>query len=60
MEKMELGMLCSQLREIMQSFLLAAVVNQNDVGKTVLQQTVDDGNQLLIRVKGGQDNRDFG
>jgi len=56
----DLGMLGSQVGEIVQIFLLAAIVHQNNIGKTVFQQTVHNGDQLLIRVKGGQNHGDFG
>ena len=48
------------IREVMQVFLLAAVVNENDIGKAIFQQAVNDGYQLLIGVERGQDYRNFG
>ena len=38
-------------------FRLGAVVDQNNVRKAVFQEPVDHRVQLLIRVQGGQDNR---
>ena len=50
----------SQLGEVMQVLLLAAVVDQNNVGKAVFQQAVNHGYQLFIRVKRGQNHRNLG
>ena len=47
-------LLGSQIGKIVQIFGLAAVVDQNDVAEAVFQQAVDDGDQLLVRVKGGE------
>jgi hypothetical protein len=48
------------LQEIVEILFLAAVVDQDDVGEAVLQQTGDDPVELLIGVQGWQNNRDLG
>ena len=56
----DLGMLSSQIGEIVQIFCLGAVVYQNDIGKSVFQQAIHNPDQLLIGIQGGQHHRDFG
>ena len=60
MQQVDFRMLCSKIVEIMKVFLFASVIDQNNIGKTVLQQTVHNGDQLVIRIKRRQDNRDLG
>ena len=60
MEQVDLGVLGGQICKVVKVFCLTAVVDQNDIGKTMLQQTVNDGNELFIRIKRGQNDRDFG
>ena len=60
MKQMNLRMLSGQIVEIVEIFGLTAIIDQNDVGKTVFQQTVNHGNQLLVRIERGQNNRNFG
>jgi hypothetical protein len=45
--------------EIVEVLRLAAVVNKNDVREAVFQQTVDDGQQLVVRIQRGEDNGDI-
>ena len=55
-----IGMSGSFFLEIVQVFLLAAVVYKNNVGKAILQKTVDDRVELLIGIQRGEYDRDFG
>ena len=59
-QQVDFGMLPDRILEIMQVLRFAAVVDQNDVGKAVFQQAVNDGGELLVRVQGGQNNRYVG
>ena len=49
-KQMDLRVLGSQIGKIMKIFLLASVVDQDDIGEAVFQQAVDDGDELLIRI----------
>ena len=42
--------------EIVEILRLAAVIDQNDIGKTVLQKSVHHSDELVIRVEGRQDH----
>ena len=59
-QQVDFRMLGRQISEVVQVFLLAAVVDQDDVGETVFKQSVYHGNELFIRIKRGQDYGDFG
>ena len=45
--------------KVVQVLLLAAVVDQNDVGKAVLQKTFDDRMELFIGIQRRQNDRNF-
>ena len=55
----DIGMCGSFGFKVVKIFGLAAVVDQNDVRKAILQKTVDDRVELLIGIQRGQDNGDF-
>ena len=46
--------------KVVQILRLAAVVYQNDVGEAILQQAVNDGVQLFIRIQRGQNHGNIG
>ena len=60
MEQMNFFMGVRRTLKTGQIFGLGAVVDQNDIGKTVFQQAIDHGVQLFIRVKGWKDHGNFG
>ena len=53
-------MCCCLLFKIVQVLRLAAIVDQNDVGKAIFQQTVNDGMELFVGIQRGQNHRNFG
>ena len=53
-------MLGGKVGKVVQILLLASVIDQDDVGESVLQQAVNDRNQLLIRIQGGQNHGNVG
>ena len=57
-QQMDLGMLCGGF-EIMQILRFAAVVEQDDIGKALVNQTVDHGKQLLVGIQRGEYDADF-
>ena len=59
-EQVNFGMGSGGILKVVKIFRLAAVIDQNNVGKTVFQQTVDDSVQLFVRIQGGQDYGDLG
>ena len=60
LQKMDFGVRRGSVREVVQVFCPAAVVDQNDVREAVFQQTVNDGGELFVRVQGGQNYRYVG
>ena len=56
-EQMDFRMQPGSVLKIVEIFRFAAVVDQDDVGKAVFQQAVNDGGELLVRIQGGQNNR---
>jgi subtilisin family serine protease len=49
----------SSLFKVMQIFRFASVIDQNDITKTHIQQSVDHCGQLFIRIQRGQHNADL-
>ena len=60
MEQGDFRMLGGKLGEIVQIFGLAAVVDQNNIGKAVFQKSVHHGNEFFVGVQRGQNHRNSG
>ena len=55
-KQLDFGMGCGGIGEVMKVFRFASVVDQDDVGKALAEQTVNHGVQLFIRVKRGEND----
>ena len=55
----DVGMGGSFFLEIVQIFLLAAVIYKDNIGKAILKKTFDNSVELFIRIQRGQYHRNF-
>ena len=58
-EKVNFRMIFGGIRKVVQVFRLTAIVHQDNVGKAIFQQAVNNGIELFVRVQGGQDHGEF-
>ena len=57
---MDFRMQPGRVLKIVKVLRFAPVVDQDNVGKAVFQQAVNDGGELFVRVQGGQNYRYVG
>ena len=55
-KQLDFGMGCGGIGKVVKVFRLASVVDQDDVGKALAEQTVNHGVQLFVRVKRGEND----
>ena len=60
MEQGNFRVLGGKIGKVVQVFGLAAVVDQNNIGKAVLEQSIHHGHELFVRVKGGKNHGNSG